>query len=47
MVEGLQSTQAQAAKLEQGSFGVLFATEDMREGTEAFLQKREPNFKGS
>ncbi|MBT6177109.1 MAG: hypothetical protein HOI23_07655 [Deltaproteobacteria bacterium] len=47
MVEGLQSTQTEAAKLEQGSFGVLFATEDMREGTQAFLQKREPNFKGS
>jgi enoyl-CoA hydratase len=47
MVQGLQSTQTQAAKLEQGSFGVLFATDDMREGTQAFMQKREPNFKGS
>ncbi len=28
------------------SFGECFATEDMKEGTTAFLQKRKPNFKG-
>lgn len=32
--------------LESGLFGVLFGTEDMVEGTAAFLEKRIPKFKG-
>jgi enoyl-CoA hydratase len=28
-------------------FGECFATNDMKEGTVAFLEKREPNFKGN
>ena len=35
-----------ACRLEATSFAVLCATEDMREGLNAFLEKRKPNFKG-
>jgi len=32
---------------ESQAFAVCFATDDMREGTSAFLEKRKPAFKGS
>jgi enoyl-CoA hydratase len=32
--------------LEANHFGLLAATEDMREGTRAFMEKRPPAFKG-
>jgi enoyl-CoA hydratase len=35
-----------ALALEAGAFGKLAATEDKREGTRAFLEKRAPSFKG-
>lgn len=31
---------------ESAQFGLMFATEDMREGTRAFLEKRKPTFTG-
>ena len=31
---------------ESAQFGLVFSTEDMREGTRAFLEKRKPEFKG-
>lgn len=36
----------EALRLEAALFGLCFATEDMREGTRAFLEKRKPRFPG-
>lgn len=33
-------------RLEQDLFGLVFSSEDMREGTQAFLEKRKADFKG-
>ena len=38
---------ADACRLEASLFGLAAATDDMREGTQAFLQKRKPDFKGN
>jgi enoyl-CoA hydratase len=37
----------EALALEAASFGLLAATQDMREGTSAFLEKRAPKFRGT
>jgi enoyl-CoA hydratase len=44
---GLETDLDQALLLEANYFGLLSATEDMREGTKAFLEKRKPLFKGT
>lgn len=43
---GLAMTVDQALLFEANYFGLLSATEDMREGTRAFVEKRKPSFKG-
>jgi enoyl-CoA hydratase len=43
---GLETGQAEALLLEAEHFGLLSASEDMREGTAAFLERRSPNFQG-
>ncbi len=36
----------EALEYETAQFGLMFATEDMREGTTAFLERRKPGFSG-
>jgi enoyl-CoA hydratase len=43
---GVEMPQEEGLFLEATLFGVACATEDMREGTKAFLEKRPPQFKG-
>lgn len=43
---GLEMTQEEGLFVEAALFGLLCTTEDMREGTRAFLEKRKPEFKG-
>jgi enoyl-CoA hydratase len=43
---GLDMPFAEACELEAALFGLVTTTEDMKEGTKAFLEKRKPEFKG-
>ena len=47
LTEGMGILAAAAASLERQVFSELFDTEDMREGTTAFVEKRAPQFKGA
>jgi enoyl-CoA hydratase len=43
---GAEMPFAEAAQFEASLFGLVASTDDMREGTAAFLEKRKPAFKG-
>ena len=44
---GLEMPFADGCQLEASLFGLTMTTDDMREGTSAFLEKRKPQFKGT
>jgi enoyl-CoA hydratase len=44
--KGLEMPFADGCRLEAALFGMATSTDDMREGTRAFLDKRKPEFKG-
>jgi len=44
--KGLEMPFAEACQHEATLFGLVASTDDMREGTKAFLEKRKPEFKG-
>ena len=43
---GLDMSFANASLLEATTFGLVYASDDAREGTTAFLEKRKPRFTG-
>lgn len=43
---GLDTPTGEALDFESALFGLLASTDDMREGMQAFLEKRKPDFKG-
>jgi enoyl-CoA hydratase len=47
VIEGGECAIDQGLAFETQGFAIAFSTEDMREGTSAFLERRKPSFKGA
>ncbi|MFP6641818.1 MAG: enoyl-CoA hydratase/isomerase family protein, partial [Myxococcota bacterium] len=47
MQQGQDADVRTAHALEQSAFGLVFGSKDRSEGMDAFLDKRDPSFKGS
>ncbi|MBX7150210.1 enoyl-CoA hydratase/isomerase family protein [bacterium] len=43
---GMEMTLAEGLNFEANLFGLVFSSDDMKEGTKAFMEKRKPNFQG-
>ena len=46
MTKGLETSLDEGLALEASFFGLCAGTEDKKEGTSAFLEKRAPQFRG-
>jgi len=46
VTHGMEMTLDEGVQLEANLFGMCFSTEDMKEGTKAFIEKRQANFQG-
>lgn len=46
IIHGLEMNKADGLRYEGALFGLLFASEDQKEGTQAFIEKRPAKFKG-
>ncbi len=46
VMHGMEMTLEEGVQLESNLFGMCFSTEDMKEGTRAFVEKRPANFQG-
>jgi enoyl-CoA hydratase len=46
VIAGCEMALPEALRFEASLFGLCFATDDMREGTRAFIEKRKPRFPG-
>jgi enoyl-CoA hydratase len=44
--KGLETSVAEGLLLEASLFAICASTDDKKEGTSAFLEKRSPNFRG-
>jgi enoyl-CoA hydratase len=46
VTRGIEAPFSEGQRLEAALFGLAASTDDMREGTRAFLEKRKPAFRG-